>query len=182
MKNEKGETVKQLTYDEAKKIELQMSEGASWRNSAKEFSAEVDAFILDEENKCLVKQGKINVYEKIQSNADCALDVILNKFLDLGMDVPNVYNITVDNDAEIIDSCIDDKDKLYVVSQYKEKINELRIKYNVPDGISDSVFIDALNKQVQEKQAELEKRVLEETEKLNGGKTDEEIQTNEKSE
>lgn len=176
-----GESKKVLTYDEAKAVELSFIADKPWRNQAKEFDACVDAYILDDNNKCLVKQGKINVYEKIQSNADCALDVILNKFLDLGMDVPNVYNISVDNDAEVIDSCIDDKDKLYVVSQYKAHMDELRTKYNVPDGVSDEVFINALNKQVLDKQKELEEKMIKESEKVQGGQVDEKIQTKEES-
>lgn len=46
------------------------------------FTEEEDEFQLDEENDCLVKVGVINLQEKIQSNEDCALDKILDKYLD----------------------------------------------------------------------------------------------------
>lgn len=143
MISETGEKVKVLTYDEAKAIE---KGNANYKGQ--EFFATKKAYILDAENKCLVENGEMNVYEKIQSNADCALNVILDKYLDLGIEVPNLYNIDFDENVDAIDDCIEDRDKLEVKLKYDEYMKDLRKKYNVPDNVSDKMFVDSLNAEI----------------------------------
>lgn len=163
---------KKITYAEAKKIEL-----ANNTYKGIEFSDTKKAYVYDDENKCLIEQGETNIYEAIQSNADCALNVILDKYLDLGIDVGNVYNIITDENADVIDDCLDDRDKLEVTLKYHDYMNELRTKYSVPDNVSDTMFMEALKNEVVKKQAELDSASY-----SVGGANNEEIQVEKKSE
>lgn len=49
------------------------------------FSDLENDYLFDKESKTLVKVGQINIQEKIQSNEGCALDKILDKFIDFGV-------------------------------------------------------------------------------------------------
>lgn len=56
------------------------------------FSNLEDDYLFDKETKTLIKVGQINIQEKIQSNEGCALDKILDKFIDFGVIDSGVLN------------------------------------------------------------------------------------------
>lgn len=56
------------------------------------FTEYEDDYLFDKESKKLIKVGQINIQEKIQSNEGCALDKILDKFIDFGVVDTGILN------------------------------------------------------------------------------------------
>lgn len=61
---------------------IKYSDGSVVLNVTQTFSETIPDYELDSGLGVLVQVGTINIYEKIQSNANCALDKILDKFLE----------------------------------------------------------------------------------------------------
>ena len=83
---------------------------------------------LDSSKDILVKTGDIDVYELIQSNADCALDKVLDKFLMRDNIDNHVIQLVDDKPYECANINVDLSD---LGSAY-EKMDALRDRYNVP--------------------------------------------------
>lgn len=61
---------------------IKYSDGSVVLNVNQSFKETIPDYELDPTLGVLVQVGEINIYEKIQSNANCALDKILDKFLE----------------------------------------------------------------------------------------------------
>lgn len=61
---------------------IKYSDGSVVLNVNQTFKECIPDYELDPSLGILVQVGEINIYEKIQSNANCALDKILDKFLE----------------------------------------------------------------------------------------------------
>lgn len=108
---------------------------------------------LDSSKDVLVKVGDINVYELIQSNADCALDKILDKFLMRDNIDNHVVQLVDDKPYECANINVDLSD---LGSAY-EKMDALREKYNVPANYTS--FGDIVN-YLQSIKNEVDKRAI----------------------
>jgi hypothetical protein len=108
---------------------------------------------LDSSKDILVKVGDINVYELIQSNADCALDKILDKFLMRDNIDNHVIQLVDDKPYECANINVDLSD---LGSAY-EKMDALRDKYNIPANYSS--FGDIVN-YLQSIKNEVDKRAI----------------------
>lgn len=102
------------------------------------FCAEVDDYLYDDENDCLVVVGKINLQEQLQSGLSTALDKILDRFLNGAIDEsnvidsPNVFDRT-ENITDLAD-----------LGEIIEKADYYRQLFNLPDEMSyDDVFVQA---------------------------------------
>lgn len=124
-------------------------------------------YILDQEKKELVEVGKINLQEKIQSNASCALDKILDKFLDINS-INNMQHIEFSD--EVIDAPLK-QSNLDEVAYAKNQILDLKHKYGVDDSVSDSEVIKLLNNKLEELNKQIEQLNI-----MKGNENDEKIQ------
>lgn len=61
---------------------IKYSDGSVVLNVNQTFKECIPDYELDSSLGILVQVGEINIYEKIQSNSNCALDKILDKFLE----------------------------------------------------------------------------------------------------
>lgn len=134
-------------------------------------------YAKDSSKDCLVKVGDINVYELIQSNADCALDKILDKFLMRDNIDNHVIQLVDDKPYEVQNIAFDLSD---LGSAY-EKMDNLRERYNIPANYTS--FNDVLN-YLQSVQNEVSKRkkVLEEEKAQKENFYKKEVKSNEKKE
>lgn len=98
------------------------------KDNAQKFDYIRPEYKLDCSKDILVKTGDINVYELIQSNADCALDKVLDKFLMRDNIDNHVVQLVDDKPYECANINLDLSD---LGSAY-EKMDSLREKYNVP--------------------------------------------------
>jgi len=115
------------------------------------FSSLVPKYAYDKDTDSLKIIGKIDTYEEIQSNKDCAIDRILNKFLDLGGDENQFFNVVADITVPVQDAPdISLKDDLELLMKSKASLGELRNKYGVSDNVSDVEFMKFLNIKLQE--------------------------------
>lgn len=122
-------------------------------NSAQTFDYIRPEYKLDSSKDVLVKVGDINVYELIQSNADCALDKILDKFLMRDNIDNHVIQLVDDKPYECANINVDLSD---LGSAY-EKMDALRVKYNVPANYTS--FSDIVN-YLQSIKNEVDKRAI----------------------
>lgn len=102
------------------------------KNIAQEFDYIINDYAYDNAKDCLVVVGTIDIQEKIQSNADCALDKILDKFI-LHDNIDNhVVQLVNDEayDCSNIDFDLSELGKAY------EQLDILKEKYNVPSNYS----------------------------------------------
>lgn len=122
-------------------------------DSAQTFNYIRPEYKLDSSKDVLVKVGDINVYELIQSNADCALDKILDKFLMRDNIDNHVIQLVDDKPYECANINVDLSD---LGSAY-EKMDALRAKYNVPANYTS--FGDIVN-YLQSIKNEVDKRAI----------------------
>lgn len=102
------------------------------KDNAQKFDYIINDYAYDNAKDCLVVVGTINIQEKIQSNADCALDKILDKFI-LHDNIDNhVVQLVNDEayDCSNIDFDLSELGKAY------EQLDILKEKYNVPSNYS----------------------------------------------
>ena len=121
-----------------------------------------DTFIVPEWKKVdgkLVKVGDIDEFEKIQENKNCALDVILDKFLTPIIDDGLVADDTID----YVDLTGKGND-LVDLAEWKNKLTEYRIMFNLDPFCSDDVVIAELKKRSDDYEKNI-KRNLENMEK-----------------
>ena len=126
-------------------------------DSAQTFDYVRPEYKLDSSKGVLVKVGDINVYELIQSNADCALDKILDKFLMRDNIDNHVIQLVDDKPYECANINVDLSD---LGSAY-EKMDSLREKYNIPANYSsfgDIVnYLQSIKNEVDKRAVQLEK-------------------------
>lgn len=122
-------------------------------NSAQTFDYIRPEYKLDSSKDILVKIGDINVYELIQSNADCALDKVLDKFLMRDNIDNHVIQLVEDKPYECANINVDLSD---LGSAY-EKMDALRDRYNIPANYSS--FGDIVN-YLQSIKNEVDKRAV----------------------
>lgn len=122
-------------------------------NSAQTFDYIRPEYKLDSSKDILVKTGDINVYELIQSNADCALDKILDKFLMRDNIDNHVIQLVDDKPYECANINVDLSD---LGSAY-EKMDTLRERYNIPANYTS--FGDIVN-YLQSIKIEVDKRAV----------------------
>lgn len=137
---------------------------------------------LDSSKGVLVKVGDINVYELIQSNADCALDKILDKFLMRDNIDNHVVQLIDDKPYECANINVDLSD----LGLAYEKMDALRDKYNVPANYTSfndiMSYLQSIKNEVDKRAIELEKdRVQKENFYKKGIKENEEKKTVEES-
>lgn len=91
----------------------------------------------------LVVIGEIDIQQEINSNRDCALDVILDKFLNTGI-IEGSYSsglslgdFAFDEEPEEADY----HDELYNASVAADQINQLRKKYGLPDSFNEKQVV-----------------------------------------
>lgn len=84
----------------------------------------------------LIKENGINVYEEIQSNKECALNIVLDKFLNQGI-LPQFKSFGRDN---VMSSKIDLALEKFT---FFEKLKE---KYNLPEDYSEEQVMNFLEK------------------------------------
>lgn len=102
------------------------------KDSSQKFDYIINDYAYDNAKDCLVVVGTIDIQEKIQSNADCALDKILDKFI-LHDNIDNhVVQLVNDEayDCSNIDFDLSELGKAY------EQLDILKEKYNVPANYS----------------------------------------------
>lgn len=102
------------------------------KDIAQKFEYIINDYAYDNAKDCLVVVGTIDIQEKIQSNADCALDKILDKFI-LHDNIDNhVVQLVNDEayDCSNIDFDLSELGKAY------EQLDILKEKYNVPANYS----------------------------------------------
>ena len=102
------------------------------KDNAQKFDYIINDYAYDNAKDCLVVVGTIDIQEKIQSNADCALDKILDKFI-LHDNIDNhVVQLVNDEayDCSNIDFDLSELGKAY------EQLDILKEKYNVPANYS----------------------------------------------
>lgn len=113
-----------------------------YKRERQKFSEFEKDYILDNEKKCLVETGKTNVQEKIQSHADCALDKVLDTFLDprFNGQVP-VFSTDFLNvvDAPVLQSKLDAQLEAYA---YFESLKQ---KYGLDPTLTYKEVISKLN-------------------------------------
>lgn len=128
---------------------------------------------LDSSKDVLVKVGDINVYELIQSNADCALDKILDKFLMRDNIDNHVVQLVDDKPYECANINVDLSD---LGSAY-EKMDVLREKYNIPANYSsfgDIVnYLQSIKNEVDKRAFQLEQEKVQKEEFYKGVKKNE---------
>lgn len=122
-------------------------------DSAQTFDYIRPEYKLDSSKDVLVKVGDINVYELIQSNADCALDKILDKFLMRDNIDNHVIQLVDDKPYECANINVDLSD---LGSAY-EKMDALRERYNIPANYTS--FGDIVN-YLQSIKIEVDKRAV----------------------
>lgn len=122
-------------------------------DSAQTFSYMRPEYKLDSSKGCLVKVGDINVYELIQSNADCALDKILDKFLMRDNIDNHVVQLVDDKPYE----CASINTDLSDLGEAYEKMSKLRDVYNIPANYTS--FNDIMN-YLQSIKNEVDKRAI----------------------
>lgn len=102
------------------------------KDNAQKFDYIINDYAYDNAKDCLVVVGTIDIQKKIQSNADCALDKILDKFI-LHDNIDNhVVQLVNDEayDCSNIDFDLSELGKAY------EQLDILKEKYNVPSNYS----------------------------------------------
>lgn len=102
------------------------------KDFVQKFDYIINDYAYDNAKDCLVVVGTIDIQEKIQSNADCALDKILDKFI-LHDNIDNhVVQLINDEayDCSNIDFDLSELGKAY------EELDILKEKYNVPANYS----------------------------------------------
>ena len=126
-------------------------------DSAQTFDYIRPEYKLDSSKGVLVKVGDINVYELIQSNADCALDKILDKFLMRDNIDNHVVQLVDDKPYECANINVDLSD----LGLAYEKMDALRDKYNVPANYTSfndiMSYLQSIKNEVDKRAIELEK-------------------------
>ena len=124
---------------------------------------------LDDEIKNVVPVGKIDDQAIIQSYEECALDKILDKYLDQ-INVGAVK--VVHDDVNVYDSY--QPDIMDLAEEY-ERVNALRDKY----GLSDSLSIKEVLDEIGKKKSLLESKIFNSMKEVEDEKTQEDKQKNE---
>lgn len=91
----------------------------------------------------LVVIGEIDIQEQINSNRDCALDVILDKFLHTGI-IEGSYSSGLSLDDFDVNADPDEADyhdELYNAAIAVDQINQLRKKYGLPDSYNEKQVV-----------------------------------------
>ena len=97
-----------------------------------------DEFKLDKEADMLVKVGKIDTQELIESSMDCALTRILDKYMPEQVDkLVNSHVINVEGTHERVNSDLADLGAEY------ERVEQLKHKYALDESLS---YFDTLSK------------------------------------
>lgn len=153
-------------------------------DSAQTFNYIRPEYKLDSSKGCLVKVGDINIYELIQSNADCALDKILDKFLMRDNIDNHVVQLVDDKPYE----CASINTDLSDLGDAYEKMSKLRDTYNIPanyTSFNDIMnYLQSIKNEVDKRALQLEKEKVQKENFYKGGikNANEEKKTVEKSE
>ena len=142
------------------------------RPPVKKFSEYEDEYKLCEDPDSkdydkLVKVGTINIQEEIQSYEDCALDKILDKYLDQVDD----FSVEVDKDV-VYENTVPD---LADLGAEYSRVDELKEKY----GLDDSLGYDEVISVLKAKKVELDSALLKAQDKLDKEKKNNEKTQNE---
>lgn len=108
----------------------------------------------------LINEKGINIFEKIQSNKDCSLNVVLDKFLNQGIIPP----AGVGSNSNLM------MDKIDIALQKSQFFANIREKYNLPDSYTEDEVMKFLEKAQDVSKQKI--KDLEETEKLKDDKID----------
>ena len=97
-----------------------------------------DEYKLDQANDRLVKVGKVDTQEIIESSMDCALDRILDKYMPEQVDkFINSHVINVEGTHERVNTDLADLGAEF------ERVEQLKQKYDLDESLS---YFDTLNK------------------------------------
>ena len=105
-------------------------------------------------NGLLVKIGEIDEFEKIQENKNCALDIILDKFL-----VPLTADDSVVDDTVDFMDLSGSRDNLLEAAEWKNKLNEYRIMFGLDPACSDQMVIAELQKRSDDYKKNIERNL-----------------------
>ena len=99
------------------------------------FTPLVPTFILDSKSDCLVETGNKDIQKEIDSHQECALDIMLDKFLDpiKNANIQYVDGITEVANIDLIDLADMSKDK-----------EDLAVKYGLNKNASLNDIYDAI--------------------------------------
>lgn len=138
---------------EVKPIKYRFNEFYQPRFKGSVFSEEEDELALDEEKDQIVVVGKVNIQEAIQSHEDCALDKILDKYLNEdGEFTGNRPEILPDNGVLHEHKNPDLAD----LGEEYERVEILKEQYNIDPALSYEQTLQALKN----KKAELDAYLL----------------------
>lgn len=135
------------------------------------FSEFEDDYLLDKETKTLIKVGEINIQEKIQSNEGCALDKILDKFIDFGIVDTGILNNGVRKPR------LD----LAQLGEIYSQADYYKSKYNLDEKMSPEDVFNYVIELEKSNQKNIENLVKKDTISKEEVKTDETKKTNEES-
>lgn len=118
----------------------------------------------------LINEKGINIFEKIQSNKDCALNVVLDKFLNTGILPP----AGVGSNSNLM------KDKIDIALEKSQFFAKVREKYNLPDSYTEDEVMNFLEKAQDVSKQKI--KDLEEAEKLKNVKKENKDEVNDEGE
>lgn len=132
-------------------------------NYTQSFNVIVDEYALDVKKKELFVKGKINLQEQANANRDTAFDRILDKFLKAGGDVTNLDYSAFDSQFGEFEN-LDNASYLIELQEMLEQYDGELYDANLPfaekkaifDKISNEWLQEYVNKQKEEKKAEIE--------------------------
>lgn len=139
---------------------------------AQSFSYIEPEYKLDKKTGQLVIVGEVDIAKEIQSNSDCALSAILDKFL--GVPLLGQQRVMLNNGNEVFDHA-GAKTDLTELGTLMQKGEELRSKYGLPDTMTTEQIFALVAKAEADAKAKLQNL-------QNGGITDETSQDDTQSE
>lgn len=146
MKNEKDEKNGYAII--TKTLRLSKKNGASFSQS---FKSVVPTYALDEKNHILVETGFKDLVKEINSYADCALDKMLDKFLESSFEFQNQYEIH--DDGSVRDLTFNND--LASLGDVYEQVDLLKEKY----GLDVNMSINDVYKFIEMKKAQIKQKI-----------------------
>lgn len=150
---------------ERKKIKFRTSEYDS-KLEGTTFNPYEDELKYDKEKDCLVKVGTIDTKAKINSFGDCALDKVLDKYLDLSkplkqVSIPKEWNQDPDKILERVDYDLAD------LGSMMANVDKLKVKYGLNPTLSYNEVVSLLNNKSVELKKSIEEQILVKKKEIN---------------
>lgn len=117
-----------------------------YKSTIQTFSEFEPDYTYDSKNRCLQVTGERNIQEIIQSNADCALSCILDKFLPEDIVSATTSNVVFDDDDEVVDVNYFD---LATNAEILDDFRSLKERFNISPDMTYAEIKDIINQAVE---------------------------------